>query len=276
MIEKRVAPVRKCGHLLVDVAFWSLLGYGCAFLLWGQTVGIKDIIIAIVPYVKGQRWFVRDYIILMLFAPFINICLNRLSRREYQILLALLLLVFSVWPSFFSNPPIDDYGFGCVHFVQLYTIAGYLKLHMDKVPSKAACAACYLGSVVLIFCSAINGMGYAYAYNYLFVITAAVSLFLFFRGLTIQSDMINSLAAGAFDVFVIHTTGFFSSLIYIQLFSADTLLYETNGLYLVSLLLCPPAFYLFCAVLAMAKRWLFRISVDEWMERLPIKNYYVE
>lgn len=276
MVGKREAPVKKCVHLLVDVAFWGLLGYGCAFLLWGKTVGIKELIVAIVPYIKGQRWFVRDYIILVLLAPFINICLNRLSKRQYQTLMLLFLLVFSVWPSFIPNPPIDDYGFSCVHFVQLYIIAGYLKLHMDETPKKAVCAACYLGSVVLIFCSALKGMGYAYAYNYPFVMTAAVSLFLFFRGLKIQSAAINVLAAGAFDVFMIHTTSFFADLVYVKMFHVDTAWKGDSILYLAGLVLCPLVFYLFSAVLAAAKRGLFRISVDRWLEWLPIKNYRVD
>lgn len=276
MIGKKEAPAKKCVHLLVDVAFWGLLGYGCAFLLWGESVGIKEVIVAILPYIKGQRWFVRDYIILVLLAPYINICLNRLSKRNYQILVVLMLLIFSIWPSFFPNPPIDDYGFSCVHFIHLYILAGYLKLHMDKTPQKTVCAACYLGSVVLIFFSALNGMGYAYAYNYLFVITASVSLFLFFRGLTIQSVAINGLAASAFDVFVIHTTSFFAELVYIQIFHTDTALLGPSIPYLACLILCPPVFYLLSTVLSMAKRKLFQVSVDRWLDRIPIRNYTVD
>lgn len=276
MIGKREAPVKKCLHLLVDVAFWGLLGYGCAFLLWGETAGIKEIVVAILPYIKGQRWFVRDYIILVLLAPFLNVCLNRLSKYQYRILVALLLLIFSVWPSFFPNPPIDDYGFSCVHFIHLYVLAGYLKLHMCQVPKKIVCVACYLGSVILIYGSALQGVGYAYAYNYLFVMTASVSMFLFFRGLTIQSTVINVLAAGVFDVFMIHTTGFFADLVYIKIFHADTALQGDGIPYLVGLISCPLVFYLFSIVLATVKRGLFRVSMDKWLERLHIENYSVD
>ena len=46
--------------------------------------------------------------------------------------------------------------------------------------------------------------------------------------------------------------------------------------YLAGLILCPPVFYLFSTVLAAAKRWIFRISVDRWLDRLPIKNYSID
>lgn len=275
MIEKNEAPIKKCVHLLIDVAFWGLIGCGCAFVFFGESAGIKNIVIAVVPYIKGQRWFVRDYIILMLLAPFINRCLVSLSKRNYQILLGVLLLVFSIWPSFFPNPPIDDYGFSCIHFIQIYAIAGYLK-RLKAKPLKPVVYLCgYLVSVAFVFGSALLGVGYAYAYNYLFVITASVSLFLFFRSLSIQSAIVNQLASWAFDVFVIHTTTFFADLIYVQLFHVDVTLFGSSFLFLIGFLFCPPVFYLLCSVLAVVKQWIFSKSIDKWLEKLPIKFYCI-
>lgn len=276
MIEATEAPLKKCMHLLIDVAFWGLLGIGCTFLFWREPVSVKSVILVAVPYIKGGRWFVRDYIILMLLSPFLNSCLRQLSKRSYQVLLLILLLQFSVWPSFFPNPPIDDYGYSCVHFVQLYAIAGYLRLHLKKMPKPAVCMASYWVSTLLTFISAIFGIRYAYGYNYLFAIVAAVSLFLFFRGITLRSIGINKLAASSFDVFVIHTSSFFASLIYIRLFHADLAIYGASLPYLIGLVVCPPVFYLFCATLSAAKQWVFRHSVDKWLDRLPVRSYQVD
>lgn len=276
MIDRNEAPVKKCVHLLIDVAFWGLIGCGCSFVLWGEFSGINDIVIAVIPYIKGYRWFVRDYIILMLLAPFLNLGLTQLSKRNYQILVVVLLLVFSIWPSFFPNPPIDDYGFSCVHFIQIYAIAGYIKRFGAQSFRPAMYLCGYLVSVALIFLSALVGSGYAYAYNYLFVITASVSLFLFFRSLSIQSGIVNKLASGAFDVFVIHTTSFFADLVYVRLFHVDTTLFGSSVLFFVGFLLCPPVFYLFSSVLSAGKRWFFRKSIDKWLEKLPIKSYCID
>ena len=276
MIDRNEAPVKKCVHLLIDVAFWGLIGCGCSFVLWGEFSGINDIVIAVIPYIKGYRWFVRDYIILMLLAPFLNLGLTQLSKRNYQILVVVLLLVFSIWPSFFPNPPIDDYGFSCVHFIQIYAIAGYIKRFGAQSFRPAVYLCGYLVSVALIFLSALVGSGYAYAYNYLFVITASVSLFLFFRSLSIQSGIVNKLASGAFDVFVIHTTSFFADLVYVRLFHVDTTLFGSSVLFFVGFLLCPPVFYLFSSVLSAGKRWFFRKSIDKWLDKLPIKCYCID
>lgn len=276
MITQKETKLKKCLSLLVDVAFWGLLGYAMAFILWGERVGIKAIIIAILPYIKGGRWFVRDYVILMLLAPFLNTCLTRISKQSYRILLVVQLLLFSVWPSFLPNPPIDDYGYGFVHFIFLYSIAGYLRLHATKQRKIITYIGVFIGSVVLIFLSNLAGMAYAFAYNYVFVISAAVSLLLLFRGMQIQAKWINWLAACSFDAFVIHTTGFFASLIYIRLFHLDTLMQGNSLWYLLGLLICPPVFYLFCAVLSQIKQAVFRCTVDRWINRLPLYSYRVD
>lgn len=150
--------VDRCG-------FWGLLGRALSFIIWENHSTVKELILAVVPYIKGNRWFVRDYIILMLLSPFINVCLTRLSKEKYRILIMILLLIFSIWPSFFSNPPIDDYGFSCVHFILLYTISGYLKLHWDNELKLRTDALGFLSSVCAIYVSAILGLGYSYAYN---------------------------------------------------------------------------------------------------------------
>lgn len=275
MIKKNTAPVKKCVHLMVDIAFWGGVGCLLNLLVYGERSSLKELIAALIPFIKGHRWFVRDFIILMLLSPFINSCLTKLSKQNYRILIAVLLAFFSLWPSFFPNPPIDDYGFSCVHFVQLYVIAGYLRLHWKASIKPITYILCFLGSAAAVFISAIYGHGYAYAYNYLFTIISSVCLFMIFKGFRLQAPTINLLAAGAFDVFLIHTTPFFADLVYTRLFRGDTALYGPALPYLLGLLICPPFFYLFSAVLAAAKSWLFSKTIDPLVERLPLRNYSI-
>lgn len=250
-------------------------GVGCLLnlLVHGERSSLKELIAALIPFIKGNRWFVRDFIILMLLSPFINSGLTKLSKQNYRILIAVLLAFFSLWPSFFPNPPIDDYGFSCVHFIQLYVIAGYLRLHWEAYAKPITYVLCFFCSVAAVFISAIYGHGYAYAYNYIFTIISSVCLFMIFKGFRLQIPAINFLAAGAFDVFLIHTTPFFADLVYVRLFHVDTSLYGAALPYLLGLLVCPPSFYLFSSVIAIAKNWLFSKTVDPLIERLPLKNY---
>lgn len=275
MVTKNTAPVKKCIQLLLDVAFWGVVGCCLNLIVWGERSSVKEIIAAIVPYIKGNRWFVRDYIILMILAPFINSCLTRLNKRNYQILIVVLLAFFSLWPSFFPNPPIDDYGFSCVRFIQIYIIAGYLRLHWDIKIKSITYGLCFLGAIGAVFFSAMYGGGYTYAYNYIFTIVSSVCLFMIFKGFHFKTSVISFFAAYAFDVFLIHTTPFFTDLVYIRLFHVDKSLYGPVLPYLLGLLICPPFFYLCSSVLAIAKNWLFSKTVHPLIERLPFKNYSI-
>lgn len=275
MVRKDTAPVKKCLRLILDVAFWGCFGLLLNYVVFGKSPAIKELIVAIVPYIKGNRWFVRDYIILTLLSPFINQCLVRLSKRNYQILIALLIAIFSLWPSFFPNPPIDDHGYSCVHFVQMYIIAGYLKLHWNTHVKTSVSLLCFVGATGITFLSAIHGLGYAYAYNYTFTILSSVCLFMAFKGVQMQSRVINILASNTFDVFLIHTTAFFADLVYVRVFHVDTALYGSTIPYLLGLLVCPPIFYLSSSVLAVAKNWIFNKTIYPIVDKLPLKDYKI-
>lgn len=276
MVTKNTAPVKKCIHLLVEIAFWGTLGCCLNLIVWGKQSTLKEIIVAIIPFIKGNRWFVRDYIILMLLAPFINSCLIRLSKRNYQILIIVLLTLFSVWPSFFPNPPIDDYGYSCVQFIQMYVIAGYLRLHWNINVKPITYSLCFLGATGAVFLSAVYGRSYAYAHNYIFTIISSVCLFMIFKKLPMKAPAINCLATYAFDVYLIHTIPFFEDLVYVRLFHVDTSLYGAAMPYLVGLLICPPFFYLCSSAIAIAKNWIFSKTVDPLIERLPFEDYSIQ
>ena len=96
-----------------------------------------------------------------------------------------------------------------------------------------------------------------------------------FKGFHLKSPAINFFAAYAFDVFLIHTTPFFSNLVYVRLFHVDTSLHGDALPYLLGLLICPPFFYLCSSLLATVKNWIFSKTVYPLIERLSFVNYSI-
>ena len=263
---------RKMINLLLDVAFWGGLGYLLCMSVGWKGFDVKSIIKTILPILFGGRWFVKAYLVLLCLIPFINPILRALTKASYRKLLAILLLLFSFWPSFLPNPPIDDYGYSFVHFVVLYIIAGYIRLHVERYPAKGICVAGFFLSAAAVFLSSLFENGYAWAYNYVFVIAEAVFLLLLFAQLDIQSVWINRLASCAFGVFLIHTDGFFSRLIYERLFHCSELMKGNALLFLLSSLASLPVFYLFGFLLESVKKKLFACTVDAWLNRIKWLN----
>ena len=121
---------QKICSLLIDVAFWGTLGLIVSMFLWSESFDIVKWIKIVIPYFWKSRWFVEAYIILVVLIPFLNKCINTISKKSHLILIITLLLLFSIWPTFLPNPPIDDYGYGFIHFITLYVIAIWIRRYV--------------------------------------------------------------------------------------------------------------------------------------------------
>lgn len=264
--------IRKILDLLVDVAFWGGVSYVFCVLFGWRAFSITELIKEVFPFVKGGRWFVKAYIILMLFIPFINKVINQISKESYRVLLIISMILFSVWPSFLPQPPIDDYGYGFIHFILLYLIGAYIKKYVSNTPGKLFSAVGYLISAAFVVVSAWYGLGYAWGYDYLFVILESVFLLLLFSQFTIQSNIINKLAACSFGVFLIHTSPFFSVIVYEKIFHATELMNSNTIFYLISVIVCVPTFYFIGYCLESIKKVFFSVTVEMLLNRIKIGN----
>ena len=120
LTNKGSVNIRKIVDLIIQVAFWSGIGFLLICLFGISPFNIKTMIKVMLPYFFGMRWFVTAYIIYFLLIPFLNAGLSALGKKSHRILLFICGFLFCVWPSFLPNPPLDDYGYSFVHFIFLY------------------------------------------------------------------------------------------------------------------------------------------------------------
>lgn len=272
-VPQDTIKIRKIVNLLMDVAFWGTVGFLIAYIIgWGD-LDIRRYIKIILPYFWGNRWFVSAYIILLLLIPFINRCLWNIGRKEHRVLIIIFTLLFCFWPSFMPSPFLDDYGYGFVHFTYMYLIASYMRIHITQFPRKITCLALFLFmSVVVCLITYFHLLGTGWAYNNLFVVLEAVALFLLFLQLELDSKFINILASCAFGVFLIHTDGFFSKLVYGSVFKAPDMVSDNILYFVVDVLACIPFFYLFGFALEYMKQNVFKCTVDRLLSKISILN----
>lgn len=92
-----------------------------------QAMDIKDFAKCCFPMTFAPYWFVQKYLGLILIAPFLSRMANALSKKEYQMMLFIMLLLF------ISIPGREPFSSGTVcslsWFVFLYLTAGYYRLH---------------------------------------------------------------------------------------------------------------------------------------------------
>ncbi len=212
--------------LLFRVLFYSLL-IPVILLLTGVVsagdLDVYDWIGFALPFGTEHYWFATAYLVMYLFAPFLSAGIQKMKKRELQILLALLLAFFSlektIVPVYLAT---DRYGYDFGWFLCLFVAAGYIRLYgISWLEKRSHAVGTYALSCYLIWMLSLasNTLGneidafvhYAnmlYTYNHLLCLAGAVSLFYVFKNLSIRegraADLIRLLAPCTFGVYLLH------------------------------------------------------------------------
>ena len=277
LIYKRTFSLRKSVDLLLITAFYGIIAYGISVAVGNNSFSWLELFYAIIPFLKGKRWFVETYIILILLAPFLNKMLCSMDRESYNVLLAIQILIFSVWYSVgFSAPLLDD-GYGIINFISLYMIGGYLRIYGKNM--KLYCQkqwkllGGYFGTTVLTFLLSYltNPYGYAFITN----ILGSTILFVFFMKWDIgEIQLVNKISEAVFDVYFVHSDKNTSLLLIYELLGAkvvaDTPWMTVHVLFIVvSIWLIG-----FCAY--RIRKGIFTIIVERFLEKWEFVNKELE
>ncbi len=208
----------KALELLLQVAVFQLLAYGID-LYQGAAFSLRTLVMKLVP----NNYFVSLYVAVFLLSPYINLLLEKLSRKGLIRLLVVCVALFSVFPTvteaadallredFPGLSPISldgsISGYSVVNFMLMYLIGASLRLLDIRV--KKRWTVLTFGAVVLILTLwgyYDNTTGMARAYCNPLVIAEAVAVFLLFRELKFHSRLVNVLAPASFTCFLLHSS----------------------------------------------------------------------
>lgn len=156
-----------------QVLFFSIVGYCIFGILVGRQLSFFKLIKVLLPISGNQYWFMRVYLGMYIFSPFINILVSNLSKKQYEYLLGVCILIFSFWRSFipFAVTLNSEGGNSIIWFVVLYLFGAYMRLYGILIMGKElsfnqsvgiACANLIFAflSSILIQCITINvGIG---------------------------------------------------------------------------------------------------------------------
>lgn len=280
MIEKTQVSIRRPIGLLLDVAIYGFALYCISVLLGLQPFGLPGAVKSIAPLLAGYRWFIKAYIVLYLLIPYINLVVEKLTRKQYITLLIVLFLLLSVWPTFLPSPPIDDYGYGFVHLIFMYIIGSGLRRFSWEFSIKSiwglffvsfACTeALYLLDTIPFLATA---HGYVGAYNSVFNVLTSVALFFLFSKITVQSQWVNRFAASALAVFLIHGDYNIMDYLFNELLKVPQ--YYQFTLWPVLFIICILGVYIVCAIIDMVKRKLLDKPINWIFDRIKFVNYSI-
>ena len=241
---------KKIVHLELAAIFYSMLHLLYVSYLQGA-LSKKALIRACFPVSDGTYWYITCYMILLLFAPFINQIPEKLKKKDFEKLLVLMLLVFCVLPSVIQLHVMGDNGKGVVNMLLMYLIGRYLKLYGKENYGKAKMllygGVCVLAGFVLNYGLSLlinKGQGiYApFARDCsVTIVFGSIFFFLLFREIKLQSKVINFLAKYVIGIYMFEGTfrGILRELIDITVYGDKWYLFVVITIYvLVTMVAC--------------------------------------
>lgn len=209
-----------------QVIFYSFFGLIMA-LIFRQGISFRGVIGVCFPTLFNSYWFFTAYIILLVFTPYINKLLSCITQKQYILCLSIMLLLWVVIPTFFSQ---TMYGDTLPQFLMFYMIGAYLRFFPENILSnqKIAKLVCIF-SFTLLFMSnvLIDLLGYYipffsgkcmffYSRTSLLIVGCAVGLFCVCINNNFNCKCINKIGGCTFGVYLIHENQFIRKLLWID------------------------------------------------------------
>ena len=224
---------KKLLKLILEVLVYSIGIMLIFYLLGFAELNLKDLVRCILPISHSLYWFVTTYVVLYILSPFINKFIGACSQKEHLAVLAVLLLLSSLLPTFL----LGSLGIGNVGlFILFYIIAAYIRLYPGSMKgvfnNMNSALILTVSSFGLLFLSVIvfdiigliipifsQHATYFMNLSSPLAILCAVSLFLLFKNLQIgENRFINRIALSMFGVYLIHDNLFVRPLLWNQIF----------------------------------------------------------
>ena len=218
--------LNKVAKILFLAYFYGVILYLVSVIIGANNFGYGEIFRAINIKLSDGYWYIKTYIILCLLAPFINVTLDSIDKKNHRLLIMILILFFSVWPSFFSEAPRNDQGYGIINFVLLYIIGNYIKKYIVLNKKYFVYLGGYIAcSMITTFCSIFN-LGEYWNYNFIFNIIGAIFLFLTFLKIRIYSKLVNYISSFVLVVYIMDVNKYIVRLLYNNILDCKTYYYS--------------------------------------------------
>ena len=260
--------------------FYSIvLGLLCMkFYPVGITHSEFNIVRMFTPFFNRTWYFISIYLMIMILAPFINITLTKLNKKQYLGLICVLGLFLSAWPNLSSFYPFNQIfnvykvvetfeGKSFISLAFMYVIGGYLRRFVaENKKMRLIYLLSFVGFTMVDFTLKFISKPHFFEYNKIFgrfdnpfVICAGIALFLFFREVKFKSRIVNSIAGTTFGIYMIHEFPPVRDLIWKGIFDLKDKYHDifVSKTYVVKLYVIMIIVFVVCMLIDYGRQYLF-------------------
>lgn len=211
--EKNRTNIKKYIFLEVKILIYSLLCLVFGSIINSDKMNIGNIIKSFFPCCFGLYWFATCYLLLIIFAPYLNIIIEKLDKISYR---KFLIVLFSIISIIAYIPKTEVYFNNLFMFIFIYFIGAYIKKYEVNIKSNVLQV---MLMFLLIFALVIVVLFMAMSYkidilnkylmfpfylNSPLTVFLGITIFLMFKNLKIKSEVINAISRNTFGIYLIH------------------------------------------------------------------------
>lgn len=220
-------------EFVFQAAFFSVVIFALFFLLAKPDIAMSEAIKKVLILGPWDYWFVKSYICLYLFAPVLNLFVDKVGRKGLLLFLVIFFSFQTIYGWLYQGVEWFAKGFSPISFFGLYLLARYVRVYSPEWSrmNRWADISLYLilaivNSVCAIFLTThtllFTGITKYALFSYVspLVIAQAVFFLLFFSKLSFKSKTVNWIAASAFAIYLVHSNSFISKPYYDNLIAS--------------------------------------------------------
>ena len=208
MVTQKV-KISKILRFLLEIIFYKLIGILIYSIPQGS-FSLPDLIRALLPIITDRGGFIDTWFFVFLIAPFTNTLCTNLSKRRFIALLGVLYFYFCINSLNNSDYMSSYFSWG----ITMYITGAFTRIHSPQISSPLLISSLIIGTIWLWGTSLIDSivpqlqgtrMFYYTHANMLPYLLTSVSIFIIFKRIpTFHNRFINTIAGGAFGVYLLH------------------------------------------------------------------------
>lgn len=251
-------------RLFIETIFYCFF-ISMIFYILNPEIGISTLIKSAFPFAPHaySYWFINKFLALILLQPFLSHLATSITKRQYQFLLFVLLMINSELIVGFPFSAIFDNGWSLPWFITLFFIGGYIKLYDPFQKVKKWGGYWLLSVIVFAIVSTYFSNIFNLQYNQWFFFGKSFCLFMFVRNISIAptsiiGKIVKFISPNVLSVYLIHNQHL---MIAFLISLGGTYAITTNiGIHLLYWCLFGIAIILLCTLIDKFRIYLFNIS----------------
>lgn len=266
LIKSDGIKTRKLVGMWLAMLFYSLAAYTASVISGAELLSPVRALYAFMPLTKSGWWFMEVYFMLYLLHPCLNITLRNLNKSQYEKMLLMLGVCWSVVPTLTNSYLASS---GLLWFMYLYSISGYIRLWADDFGSKNfiwLSVIMILLNFVLVIIFDVVGFKvrmfaehplHLYNMQMLPMLVIPVCMFIGFKHLNIShSRIINLIASATLGVYLLHENRIIKPFLWREIFRTSNF---QDSPYLIPYSIAATFIvYISCTIIELLRSAIFR------------------